>query len=92
MKNKIITLLGLFISLCQHGYSQDTLRTASSIKSKVTTGKSVQHHKKNTTVSARKTAAKKPLYRDTRLGGSSKKYNTYKKNDNGAGAITTNPK
>ena len=31
------------------------------------------------------------IYRDTRLGGSSPLYNTYKKNDNGAGAITTNP-
>lgn len=31
------------------------------------------------------------VYRDTRLGGSSPLYNTYKKNDYGAGAITTNP-
>jgi len=38
-----------------------------------------------------KKSTKKPMYRDTRLGSSSKKYNTYKKNDNGAGAITTNP-
>jgi len=32
-----------------------------------------------------------PIYRDTRLGSSSPLYNTYQKNDNGAGAITTNP-
>lgn len=32
-----------------------------------------------------------PIYRDTRLGSSSPLYNTYKKNDNGAGSITTNP-
>lgn len=32
-----------------------------------------------------------PMYRDTRLGSSSPLYNTYQKNDNGAGAITTNP-
>lgn len=31
------------------------------------------------------------IYRDTRLGSSSPWYNTYKKNDYGAGAITTNP-
>jgi hypothetical protein len=31
------------------------------------------------------------MYRDTRLGSSSKLYDTYKKNDYGAGAITTNP-
>ncbi|MEO8822943.1 MAG: hypothetical protein ABI366_05150, partial [Ginsengibacter sp.] len=31
------------------------------------------------------------IYRDTRLGSGSLLYNTYQKNDNGAGAITTNP-
>ena len=35
--------------------------------------------------------SKHPIYRDTRLGGSSPYYNTYQKNDYGAGAITTNP-
>lgn len=34
--------------------------------------------------------AKNHIYRDTRLGSSSLMYNTYKKNDYGAGAITTN--
>jgi len=32
-----------------------------------------------------------PIYRDTRLGSSSPLYNTYEKNDDGAGAVTTNP-
>lgn len=32
-----------------------------------------------------------PIYRDTRLGSSSPLYNTYEKNNNGAGSITTNP-
>ena len=31
------------------------------------------------------------VYRDTRLGSSSPQYDTYKKNDYGAGSITTNP-
>jgi hypothetical protein len=31
------------------------------------------------------------IYRDTRLGSSSPMYNSYQKNDFGAGAITTNP-
>ncbi len=31
------------------------------------------------------------IYRDTRMGSSSPLYNSYKKNDYGAGAITTNP-
>lgn len=46
--------------------------------------KTTAHHPKKST--------KKPMYRDTRLGSSEKQYNTYKKNDNGAGAITTSPK
>lgn len=37
------------------------------------------------------TPQKHHIYRDTRLGSSSPYYNTYQKNDNGAGAITTNP-
>ncbi|MEO9020556.1 MAG: hypothetical protein ABI237_10495 [Ginsengibacter sp.] len=32
-----------------------------------------------------------PIYRDTRLGSSSPLYNTYEKNSNGAGSVTTNP-
>ncbi|MEO6136973.1 MAG: hypothetical protein ABIP35_17600 [Ginsengibacter sp.] len=35
-------------------------------------------------------AQKTPMYRPTRLGSSSPLYNTYRKNDNGAGAVTTN--
>jgi len=31
------------------------------------------------------------MYRDTRLGSSSPLYNTYEKNNYGAGAVTTNP-
>jgi hypothetical protein len=36
-------------------------------------------------------AQKSPVYHDTRVGSSSPLYNTYQKNDYGAGAITTNP-
>jgi hypothetical protein len=36
-------------------------------------------------------AQKSPVYHDTRVGSSSSLYNTYQKNDYGAGAITTNP-
>lgn len=32
-----------------------------------------------------------PMYMDTRLGSSSPMYDTYQKNDDGAGAITNNP-
>ena len=33
-----------------------------------------------------------PLYMDTRLGSSTKQYDTYEKNNNGAGSVTTSPK
>ncbi len=33
-----------------------------------------------------------PLYRDTRLGSSTKQYDTWEKNNNGAGSVTTSPK
>lgn len=49
---------------------------------KVTFKKKLNKKKKNNTV----------MYRDTRLGSSSPLYDTYKKNKNGAGAVTTTPK
>jgi hypothetical protein len=33
-----------------------------------------------------------PLYSETRLGSSTKQYDTWEKNNNGAGAVTTSPK
>lgn len=37
-------------------------------------------------------APPEPPYMDTRLGSSSPQYNTWEKNNNGAGSVTTNPK
>ncbi len=34
----------------------------------------------------------KGIYSDTRLGSSTKQYDTYEKNNNGAGSVTTSPK
>ncbi len=45
-----------------------------------------------TSVHPAKKSTKKRMYRDTRLGSSEKKYDTYKKNDYGAGSVTTHPK
>ena len=86
-------VLCLLISLS--GFSQDTTHHLAS--KKATPNKSSQPGlKKETTYSypkkVYKKPVKKPMYRDTRLGSSTKKYNTYKKNDNGAGAVTTSPK
>ncbi len=36
--------------------------------------------------------AQRGIYNDNRLGSSTEQYNTYEKNDNGAGAVTTRPK
>jgi hypothetical protein len=49
---------------------------------------SVSH---TTPIPAITTTATGHVYRDTRLGSSSPQYNTYEKNDYGAGAVTTNP-
>lgn len=35
---------------------------------------------------------KKEIYRDTRLGSSTQQYDTYEKNEYGAGSVTTSPK
>ena len=66
----------------QSQYSNAVSATTYSVAKKSQVKTPVNHAKKS---------PKKPMYRDTRLGSSSKKYNTYKKNDKGAGAITTNP-
>lgn len=88
MKKKLIFLtafaFGSFIAFCQD--SSHTLHE------KVIFRNNPQIH--STVVPAQTTdgsSSASPIYRDTRLGSSSPKYNTYKKNDYGAGAITTNP-
>lgn len=95
MKNKILPLLVLCVLTSIGGYTQDTTHHLAPNK---TTIQKSNHPvlKKETTYpypgKNYKVVVKKPIYRDTRLGSSSKKYNTYKKNDNGAGSVTTSPK
>jgi hypothetical protein len=84
-----ITFLCLFISL--KSFCQDTTHLS---KKQVAHKKIQNTHKVLASRTQNKRIAmpaKTPMYRDTRLGSSSKKYNTYKKNDNGAGAVTNNP-
>ena len=91
MKNKIITLLISALVLSINVFAQDSLHKSTMHKQMVTHKShmsSTMHH----SVADTSKAAKKPMYRDTRLGSSSPKYNTYKKNKNGAGAVTTSPK
>jgi hypothetical protein len=95
MKNKILPIMVLFVLISFRGFSQDTMHQLA--PKKTTIHKSSQPGlKKETTYTypnkIHKTPAKKPMYRDTRLGSSTKKYDTYKKNDKGAGAVTTSPK
>ncbi len=88
MKAKLLMFVpGILFSLT--AFSQDS-SVASPSKNKVIFKNEPRVH--STIIPAQKTSTKKPhIYRDTRLGSSSPKYNTYKKNDYGAGAVTTNP-
>ncbi len=92
MYKKIIPLIisGIFISAA--GFSQDT--TDLQIKKDSVSHQYPGNKKPLVTFRNQNKGARsgtKPIYRDTRLGSSSKMYDTYKKNDYGAGAITTNP-
>ncbi len=91
MKNKIISLLVLCILISVSGFSQDSTHNINAKKSIAHNGSHIVLKKQTSLPNHRATIHKKTMYRDTRLGSSSKKYNTYKKNDNGAGAITNNP-
>ena len=94
MKQKIITVIIILFCISGQGFSQDTTHLT-----KHSNHTAYNHHntvsKKSSGIvkqeGPQKMVPKAHIYRDTRLGGSSKKYNTYRKNDNGAGAITTNP-
>ncbi len=86
MKRKIFIFLIIILGIHITTFSQDTLHKSTKRKTALVTNTKV--HKK----SSRNNSSKKPLYRDTRLGSSSPKYDTYKKNKKGAGAVTTSPK
>jgi len=86
MKTKLLLFAaGLFISFS--GFSQDSSRSDSRVifKTEPKVHSSVIPAIKSTSES------KNHIYRPTRLGSSSPFYNTYEKNNYGAGAITTNP-
>ena len=96
MKNKKITtfVLGIFISF--PAFSQDTIHTYPVQKDSVLISQPVnKNNEKIISYSNENKIQDKPasqsIYYDTRLGSSSPLYDTYEKNDYGAGAITTNP-
>lgn len=82
MKTKTIAIFvtGIFISNCV--FSQDTSQNQKLSQDRTYEPAPLQNEY---------TTPQPHIYRDTRLGSSSPLYNTYKKNDYGAGAITTNP-
>ena len=90
----LFTIL-LFILISNPGFSQDKTKKDSTqfdtVQYKLL--KKVDINKPAITSVNRKSKASsyKIMYRPTRLGSSSPLYNTYKKNNYGAGAITTNP-
>ncbi len=85
MKFRIFFVVMVATSFSLAAYSQDS--TKKELKPRMKSG-SIQMHKKK----YKRMHDTTKIYRDTRLGSSEKKYNTYKKNDNGAGAVTTSPK
>jgi hypothetical protein len=88
MKTRFL-LIAIFVFISFVAFCQDSSYHQS--HQKVTFKNEPQIH--SAIVPAQKTdnSTPTPFYRDTRLGSSSPLYNTYKKNDYGAGAITTNP-
>jgi hypothetical protein len=95
MKNKKMKLMVLSIFISLTGFSQSIVHTYSAQKD--TTLSNLTNYNKEKIISYRdkneiqNEPVQKHMYRDTRLGSSSPAYDTYEKNDYGAGAITNNP-
>ncbi|MDQ2718555.1 MAG: hypothetical protein M3Z26_02155 [Bacteroidota bacterium] len=83
-------ILAIGILITSTVFGQDTTLHSRS-KNKITYKKGARIHSSITSPNRTKTNAGNSNLHDTRLGSSSPKYNTYKKNDNGAGAVTNNP-
>jgi len=82
MKRKICLILVIAIFISDYVFSQDT-----SSNQKLSENETYHVTLNNNQVSR----PENQIHRDSRLGSSSQMYNTYQKNNNGAGAITTNP-
>jgi hypothetical protein len=85
MKYRIFTIVCVIVSIVffdSSAFSQDTSQNQKLSK---------EEHTYPIKSNKYKGSAKHPIYRDTRLGGSSPGHRTYKTNDYGAGAITTDP-
>ena len=82
MKNKILFIFTLALILSTHVVAQDTTTQKPALNDETYPIKTTRNNYNS---------SQHQIYRDTRLGSSSANYNTYKKNDNGAGAITTDP-
>jgi hypothetical protein len=90
MKTKLaLTAMGMFLSAA--AFSQDSALIKHSNK---LTFKS-DAHMHSTIITPTKSGPANHIneatYHDTRLGSSSPMYNTYRKNDYGAGSVTNNP-
>ena len=84
----------LFILISTPAFAQDTSDTSMTQRQPVTIEarpSTIRSDKNMILARPMKREKKESPYRPTRLGSSSAPYNTYEKNKNGAGAITTNP-
>ena len=90
MKNLSIILIFLFMS--NTGYCQEKIKKDINLSDSTQLDTTKFKPLKKVNISKHEYKfMPKPLYRPTRLGSSSPLYSTYKKNNYGAGAITTNP-
>lgn len=96
---KTLYAIFIFLLISNLGYAQDKIKRDSTQIIDTTQYKLLEKvkvnkhtiHPMNTNGKHHYKIAPMRLYRPTRLGSSSPKYDTYKKNDYGAGAVTTNP-
>lgn len=86
MKHYIILLLALFGTSSL--FAQDTTKTSKTKSKEIQEYDTILVPKSKSRITFRN---KKKVYRPTRLGSSSPLYDTYQRNDKGAGAVTTNP-
>lgn len=77
----LLLIIGSAMFTASSAYAQDTSENQ----------KLTEEHTYPIELKPHVTPTKPEIYRDTRLGGSSPYFNTYEKNDYGAGAITTDP-
>lgn len=89
MKTKLaLTAFGFFLSAAAFAQDSSSMKRPSKVTFK---SDAHMHSTIITPVKSVPAPVNEATYHDTRLGSSSPMYNTYRKNDYGAGSVTNNP-